>query len=454
MNRLFYSLLLYLLSPIIGIYFIYRGFHAHGYWKNWSERLGLVPREIIESRSKNSNCIHLHCASVGEVKAAIPLLKALLNHYPQSLLLITTNTPTGREELQKFANEINSSPFTNKGALIIRRIAICYLPIDWPSACRRFINRVKPTLSLFMETELWPNLIDHLSHRNITSMLVNARMSDRSMKNYTNFPAISRPMFQSLNHVAAQFESDKINLISLGCHKEKISLIGSVKFDINISAQLKEEQKQIKQSWCGGSDKNKDRPCWIAASIHPAEFEIILNTHAKLLSLFPNLLLIAVPRHPEKFTELKSICNKKNITFVNRSEKIVPSKDHSVVIGDTMGELMLLFGVANIAFMGGSLIERGGHNPIEPVACGLPVIMGNSDYNFSDVCKILQLSGVLNRVDGECQLVESTENLLSDRKLLKQKSEACCRIVQENEGPIDRLLKVIEAYFRLHAKPL
>jgi len=431
LNRLSYTLLLYLLAPVVWIYFICRGIKDSDYWKNWPERVGYVPEKIGKSRTKNSQCLHVHCASVGESKAAFPLIKCLVQKYPEALILVTTSTPTGRSVVNKLVTELEV-----KSNIV--KIDVCYLPIDWPGACRRFLDRINPSISILMETELWPNLIHQIGHRNTPILLANARMSDASLEKYFKYSKLSLPMFASLTHIAAQFDSDKTNFLTLGCDNERISIVGSVKFDIDISIQLKQKQQELRNLWCA------NRPCWIAASIHPAEFSIILDTHKKLLKTIPDLLLIAVPRHSERFHELKNTCKKRNIHFVSRTENKPPTESQSIVIGDTMGEMMLLFGAADIAFVGGSLMDRGGHNPIEPATCGLPVVMGFSVYNFSGVCGLMEESGALTLVDNAQQLGTTLERMLLDKDDLSAKQQIAIKTITNNQGSVNKQISLID----------
>lgn len=396
------------------------------------ERLG-----FLQTKFSAANGIHVHCASVGEVRAAIPLIKALINQYPNALIILTTSTPTGRRVARKISSDLaklNASEINLK---------VCYLPIDWPGSCRRFLDSTNPMISLLMETELWPNFIDQCKRRGIPVLLANARMSERSLERYLKFPKLSLPMFASISSVAAQYESDKQRFLALGCTDEQVLVVGSIKFDIDISNKLKKEQQALKRSCCAG------RPCWIAASIHPGEFCGVLDAHQQLLSKIPDLLLIAVPRHPEKFNELKNVCKEKKYSFAARSEQTSVSDAHSLIIGDSMGELMLLFGAADVAFVGGSLIARGGHNPIEPAACGLPVVMGTSDYNFADVCEIMENTGALVKVEGESQLASAIESLLLEKNTLMKKSQASLELVEKNKGAVKRLIPLIDRLVKI-----
>jgi len=425
MNRSLYTIFLYILSPLIWLYFLYRGFKDPDYLKGLKQRLGFALHQNA------GNNIHVHCASVGETRAAIPLLTRLAKDYPTNTILITTTTPTGRVEVLKLIKKLQADNIRQQ------RIQHCYLPIDWPGACHRFAKWSNPKISILMETELWPNLLHQLSKRNIPVLLANARLSDSSLKKYQKHLPLSKELFSNISQVAAQYQSDSLNFQSLGVANDSIELTGSIKFDIWLSDDLKSKQNQLKQQW------SEHRLSWIAASIHPAEFELVLNVHQKLLTQFPELLLIAVPRHPERFEELKQICQKLGLIYISRSDQRNPEKKHSVIVGDSMGELTLMCGAANIAYVGGSLIERGGHNPLEPAACGLPVIMGPSDYNFSDISQILQKQDVLEKVEDASGLYNTMKKLLSQPALIEARSQATQNIFNSNRGAVDKIMVLV-----------
>jgi len=289
-----------------------------------------------------------------------------------------------------------------------------------------------------METELWPNLLYRLNQRQVPVLLANARLSDSSFNKYNRHPQLSNTIFSSISCICAQYQSDSENFQRLGTSAEKIVLTGSIKFDIELSQKLRQQQNQLKQQW------TNHRKSWIAASIHPGEFSAILDAHLQLLNAVPDALLIAVPRHPERFDELKVICKKRAIPFVSRSENKSPTLNDSVLIGDTMGEMLLMCGAADVAFVGGSLIIRGGQNPIELAACGLPVIMGPSDYNFSDITQIMQDTGALERVESASELTVTLAKFLSDNNFLEQKSLYAKQIFENNRGAVDKTLVNIE----------
>jgi 3-deoxy-D-manno-octulosonic-acid transferase len=439
-NRQTYSFLLLLLSPLIWLYLIWRAIKAPEYRSGWLQRLGFV------KPVNGSTEIVVHCASVGEAQAAIPLIKKLILQYSANKLVLSTTTPTGKKILtDAFIDESN--------------ITIVYLPIDWLGCCRRFLNRLSPKVLVLMETELWPNLLHACGQKNIAVMLANARLSDKSYKKYAQHPKLTQAIFSKIHLIAAQYESDRQRFIALGVAENKVKSVGSIKFDIQLAEILKQQQQALKAVWTISQTSKKNRPVWLAASIHPAEFESILSVHKGLLKKIPDLLLIAVPRHPEKFELLKSQVKASTLSYINRSDynklnaKAIGEcslNDSSLndstqmVIGDTMGELLLFCGLADVSYVGGSLIERGGHNPLEPIACGSPVIMGQHIFNFSDVCQILQDEKVLDLVKNEVELETRLELLLTNVELRQKRSRHALKVMQKHAGCVDKMLTQIE----------
>ncbi len=406
-----YNFFLYVLSPIIWGYFLYRGFKDKRYWAGFSERLGLV------HQSETDPILHLHCASVGESIAAIPLILQLKTDFPDQALWITTTSPTGRLEVIKIIENY-----------ALEKTYLSYLPIDWFGSVNRFISRVRPNASILMETEIWPNLTRQMKRHNIPVILANARLSDKSLNKYLKRAEFSKQLFANISLVAAQYPSDEANFAKLGVDASKLKVVGSTKFDIQISQATLAAQQHFSQAFIKG------RPSWIAASIHPGEFESILECHRSLLKSCPGLLLIAVPRHPEAFDKLKHMCADFQLEFVSKSANNPPLKNTSVIVGDTMGQMMVMCGGADLAFVGGSLIARGGHNPLEPAACGLPVVMGPSSYNFSDVCQIMSSNGTLTKVENRQQLETFIRSTLNDKQLLEQHELSTKSLFEKNRG--------------------
>jgi len=417
LNRITYTIIFYLLTPLIWCYLLFRAIKAPDYRDGFFQRLGILPKSIT------SNGIMIHCASVGETVAAIPLIKQLLQTYPDYPIIITSTTPTGKKTaLDNFGESVNH----------------CYLPIDWPGSCQRFLKKLKPKLVILMETELWPNFLHVCGNNKIPVLLANARLSDKSLNNYAKYPKLTADLFTNVTKVAAQFNSDKKNFMTLGVSSEKLEVTGSIKFDIQIPEVTLSQQQQLKLQWI------KNRPVWVAASIHPGEFRAVLNAHKFLLKALPDALLIAIPRHPEKFDELKLKCTKERLKFISRTDKQVPDDSIKVVVGDTMGEMAVFCGIADMAFVGGSLIERGGHNPLEPIACGTPVIMGQHYFNFSDVCQILINSELLQVAKSGDELASMMKVSLENKKRLTELSRKAINIIQENSGCVGKMMAQIK----------
>ncbi|NRA60406.1 MAG: lipid IV(A) 3-deoxy-D-manno-octulosonic acid transferase [Psychrobium sp.] len=418
MNRFFYTIFLTLLSPLILLYLAYRAYKSVDYRGRVSERFGL------KRLRPTKPVLLIHCVSVGETLAAVPLINGLIERYPTYQIVVTTSTPTGSQAVVKAFAE---------------RVLHCYLPIDLPGAIKRFLNDLQPQVCIVMETELWPNLIHQLHQRNVPTLLANARMSAKSQRGYLkNAAPLMREMLQKLHHVAAQFDSDGERFIALGLAPEKLEIAGSIKFDINIAPQLIIRQQALKQQWAS------HRPVWVAGSTHPIEHQQILNCHQQLLNTFPDLLLIIVPRHSERFDEVVLECQKMDFNVIRRSAGIMTNSDTQIIVGDSMGELLLFFGLADIAFIGGSLIERGGHNPLEPAALGKPLVMGSSVYNFSDICDKLIASDALTLVSDEQQLTQHIIQLLQHPEKMAQQGANALQLMRDNQGTLQRLMRWVD----------
>ncbi|MBW3166072.1 lipid IV(A) 3-deoxy-D-manno-octulosonic acid transferase [Ferrimonas balearica] len=412
MNRLFYSLVLTLLLPVVLAYLLWRSRKAPAYRQRWGERLGLTLPKV-------NDAIVVHCASMGETLAAVPLIEALRARYPDKPVLVTSFTPSGSEQVkQRFGDSV----------------AHAYLPLDLPFITRRFIRRVRPAMVVLMETELWPNLIHQCHRQRVPVMLSNARMSERSARGYARFPRLTRPMLGELDAVAAQSAEDGARLVTLGLDPAKLTICGSLKFDLDLSRANLADLRQAREQGFG------QRKIWCAGSTHPGEFEQALSAHRALLRLHPDLLLLLVPRHPEQFDHAEVLAQQAGFVTARRSGGDSVDESVQVVIGDTMGELLTLYGLADAAFVGGSLIERGGHNPLEPAALGKPVLMGPHFFNFQEIGQALLQAGGMTLVNNADELADQLEHLLSLRKQAEQMGHQGQRVVDTNRGATERQL--------------
>lgn len=414
-----YTVLLYLIQPLIWLRLWLRGRKIPAYRLRWKERYGYCSGKVVPGG------IVLHSVSVGETLAAIPLVRALKYHYPTIPITVTTMTPTGSERaLSAFGKEVSH----------------VYLPYDLPDAIERFLDRAQPRLMIIMETELWPNLINKLHQRQIPLIIANARLSERSANRYKMLGREMATLLGNITCVAAQNAEDGERFKALGVKPAQLTVTGSLKFDISVTPELAAKAVALRRQWA------PYRPVWIAASTHEGEERLILEAHRHLLQKFPDLLLILVPRHPERFQLVKELAQKLQFTPLIRSAHLTPSSDTQVIIGDTMGELMLLYGIADLAFVGGSLIERGGHNPLEPAAHAIPVIMGPHIWNFKDICARLSQAQGLITVNNRQALEQEVEQLLTDADIRKYYGLHAVEVLHQNQGALQQLLALLAPY--------
>lgn len=424
MVRYVYSLLIYLLQPFILLFTLFRSRKAPAYRQRLNERYAFYSAKY---RKPQPNGVLIHAASVGEVMAARPLVNALLNDYPHLAITLTTVTPTGSERVK--------SAFGDK-------VTHIYLPYDTPTAMKRFFDFVQPKLCLVMETELWANFIHQAATRNIPFIVANARLSARSARRYGKVKKLLRQMLSQITHIAAQDSISASRYLSLDYDKSHLTVMGNLKYDLSLSAVLQQQITQLRQTWLPHK-----RPVWIVASTHQGEDEIVLEAHRTLLQRYPDLLLLLVPRHPERFQAVYELIEKSGLSAVRRSAQQVPSNETQVALIDSMGELMLMYGISDLAFVGGSLLPIGGHNPLEPLAFKLPVISGKHTFNFPEVFSELRTVRGVIEIDAHSeQLAESVACLLAEPQRAQQYGEAGYQVLVKNRGALDRLMLLLRPY--------
>ncbi|WP_111642981.1 lipid IV(A) 3-deoxy-D-manno-octulosonic acid transferase [Marinimicrobium alkaliphilum] len=423
--RLVYTLLLYLSLPLILLHLLWRTIKAPGYARRLGERFGRVAPEATEKA-----VVWVHTVSVGEFLAAQPVIRALLQN-PDLHLLITTSTPTGSERVL---------------AALGDQVSHTYAPYDTPDSVARFLNRTQPRLLLIMETELWPNTLAACAAREIPVVLMNARLSERSARGYRRVAGLTRGIINSLSLIAAQHESDAARFKALGAPEDKVAVTGSIKFDLALEQSLVARAAELKAVWSAGGE----RLIWIAASTHLGEDELILEAYRRVrTSGVPGadaLLLVLVPRHPERFERVVQLCENQGLRVARRSADTAVTADVEVLVGDTMGELLLLFGASDIAFVGGSLVPNGGHNFIEPAAWGLPLQSGTHLFNFAAVADLLASSGALKTAEGVEALAADTQALLADKEKRRARGAAALKVAEENRGALEKTLALIRRY--------
>ena len=420
MTRWCYTALFYLLLPLIALRLWWRGRRAPAYRQRIGERFGYFSARAM------ANGIWIHAVSVGEVIAAAPLVRALQQRHPDIPLTLTTMTPTGSERVR---------------ALFGATVFHVYAPYDIPDCIARFLQRVQPRLLIVIETELWPNIIHCCATRAIPVVLANARLSEKSARGYRHFAAMTTPMLRELSAVAAQNAADGARLVELGLPSQRLLVTGSIKFDIALEPDLIACARQLRAEW-----QSETRFVWIAASTHAGEDEIVLQAHRALRAQCADALLLLAPRHPERFDDVAALIEKNGFNYARRSHATAISQNIAVLLGDTMGELLLLYGCADCAFVGGSLIARGGHNTLEPAAWGLPILTGRSDFNFREISTLLQRDEALVMVDDANQLADALRALATDAALRERRGDAAKNVVENNRGALDQLIREIERY--------
>ena len=419
MFRFIYSVVFYLITPLIILRLVIRGLAAPNYRKRWGQRFGFfTPSE------SSKETIWLHAVSVGETLAAVPLVKALQEKYPERRLLITCMTPTGSERITAaFGDSVDHS----------------YAPYDTPDAVARFLKRVQPKMLIIMETELWPNTVAACYKRQIPVILANGRLSEKSARGYARVSKLSGPMVAQLSAVAAQHGDDGGRFTALGLPVEKLHITGNIKFDLELNAQIRLSAEALRQQW----DGTNQRPVLLAASTHRGEDEIILQAFSLIKQSVNNALLVLVPRHPERFNQVGDLCLDVGYSLARRSNN--DSTDNAdILLGDTMGELMTFFGACDIAFVGGSLVSNGGHNMIEPAAWGKPTLSGLSVFNFAEVSRLLAEAGGLSLVEDAAALAESVIVLMKNPEQAQQMGLSAQQVAEANRGALERLLAVID----------
>ena len=411
-----YSALLYLLSPFFVLRLLIRGRKAPAYLSRWNERFGWY------GKGQPEGVIWFHTVSVGEAEAAFPLIDTLVNKFPDRPVLVTTTTPTGSARVKAFLGH---------------RVHHVYLPYDMPGAMRRFYRCFKPTIAIILETELWPNMLHQAKRRGVPSIIINARLSEKSAKGYAFLGRFMRQTLADISHVCAQTEETLNRFVRLGLDKNKISVPGNIKFDIDMPAHLLEQADVIRRDWF------QQRPSWIAASTHEGEDEKVLNAFSVIKKRHTDTLLVLVPRHPERFNTVAKLCEKRGYTVTRRSEQKSSRVNTDVFLLDTLGELKLYYATVDVAFIGGSLVPTGGHNMLEAAAQSVPVLFGPFVHNFTEISRRLLAKQAAYQVGDADELAQRVIELLEHAEKRDQMGTAGYGFVEQNKGAVDKVAKRI-----------
>jgi 3-deoxy-D-manno-octulosonic-acid transferase len=394
MLRLLYSALLYLVAPLAFVATALRGLRDPSYRDRLPERLGFTQLRFAAPP------VWIHAVSVGEVQAASALVRALSSRYPQHPILVTTATPTGAQRVRDLFGE---------------SVRHAYLPYDLPGAVRRFLERTTPLLAIVMEREIWPNLFRACAARRIPILIASARISDRSGRRHVRLAGLFRDALARDVTIAAQTETDAERFRAIGAH---------------IRAEF------------------AHRPVWVAGSTHEREEDIVLDAHERVRSARNDALLLLVPRHPDRFDAVKSWLRSRNVRFVMRSTREAVAADTSVLLVDTLGELLSFYSAANVAFVGGSLVPVGGHNLLEPAALNRPIIVGPHTFNAADIAQDFLERGAAVQVESAAELGAAVLDLLTNATRRDQMIASAHSILQNNRGALARLLTLIEKLLR------
>lgn len=415
-----YQLLLSIITPLYRWRVWQRSRHEADY------QAEVMQRFVVQPQAKNTGVIWIHAVSVGETNAAQPLIQ----HYLDMGLpvLVTNTTRTGQARVHGlFASQYP------------QQFESVFMPVDSLPLIEKFIAIYQPRLLALIETELWPNLLALCAQQSIPTALMNARLSARSAKGYARFSRLTRPMLQQLNLIAAQDNDTAQRFIGLGAATEAVKTTGSLKFDLHAPEALLAQAAQIKQDW-----QLAQRPLFVVASTHEPEEKLLLEAFHRLLKDYPNAVLIIAPRHPQRFDSVAQQISAEGYTLYRRSLKQQINPACQVYLADSMGELWLWYALASAAFVGGSLCENGGHNPLEPARLGVPVVMGPHVFNFKKIVEVLADAGALQQADSAGQVVAIWQHWLNQPAQRVQASQAALEVMQANQGALSRQIQALD----------
>lgn len=419
--RVFYTLLLALAAPLLlwGLYRTKPGKPAFG--ARWKEHFGFTPRLATTTAP-----IWIHAASVGEAIAIVPVIKALKQAYPEQAIVVTTTTSTGAEQVAKL------------GELVEHR----YMPIDFAWCVRGFLNAIKPKLFLIVEKELWLNTLTCVHQQKIPTIIVNARLSERSAKRYQSFSFFTHQLLNKIDKILCLHDDDAQRFIAIGAQQHQIAVTGSIKYDITIAKTVFEHAQNLRQQL------GAQRPIFVAASTHQGEDEQVLDAYQAVLQQYPDAMVIIVPRHPQRFDSVAKLAIERGLTVHRRTDTTPIKANTQLYLADTMGEMLVMLATADVTFMGGSLVGKkvGGHNLLEPAAVAKPAITGPSFYNFEDITQQLLAAGAIEICQNSHQLAQQLVTLFNDPERQQHMGAQGQKIVIENQGAVNKTIANIHFY--------
>lgn len=413
MLRYLYTIIYYLCAPLLCIRWVYKSFKPPQYREPMRERFGFVAKQKSES-------VWFHAVSMGESIAAKTIITELLKQQPHLNIVVTTTTPTGARQIIEGLGD---------------KVTHHFSPCDLPGTIKRFVRRIKPKALIIMETELWPNWLHHMRKENIPVVLANARMSQKSADKYLKIKSLSTSMMQSFSKVLAVGEHDCERFIKLGVSPENCQTTGNIKFDQEF--QLNGANGYF-PPW-----SSHQEAVWLAASTHKGEDQLLLEAHRFVIDAFPQAKLIIVPRHPERFDDVARMIEGNGFSYARRSDAESWESSVDVLLGDTMGELMLAYELAGVAFVAGSLVPVGGHNMIEPAVLGKPIISGPHVHNFQEIFRELEEGGGAFKAGTARQISDIVIELFKNEAYREKVGNQAKAVVEKSRGALKRTVKAL-----------
>ncbi|MBS0213497.1 MAG: lipid IV(A) 3-deoxy-D-manno-octulosonic acid transferase [Proteobacteria bacterium] len=419
-----YACVMYAMVPAILYHLVWRGLRDRNYFRRWSERFGWYGVAPLPPS------IWIHAVSVGEVIAVAPLVDALRARHPDALVLVTTATPTGAAQV---------------AARWKGEVVHLYLPCDLRGAVRRFLAHARPRIGVVMETEIWPNLYLEMRRAEVPLLLVNARLSQRSLNGYLPVRPLIRMALGCVDEIAAQSEADAQRFVRAGAPAQRVRVIGNIKYDLRVPDGLDALARERRAAW------GATRPVWIAASTHEGEESFVIDAHARLRERFPGLLLLWAPRHPARFPFAIAACRQRGWRTGARSARAMADADTDCFVIDSLGELLGYYATADVAFVGGSVQAIGGHNVLEPAALGVPSVVGPHTANFTEATALLRDAGALLQAGDADGVTRALADLLADPARSRAMGAAARALVERERGALTRTLARVEAWLPVRA---
>ena len=414
--RLVYTLLWWLLLPVLPLRLWWRGRREPGYRANVGERFG-----FYRCAAHATGALWIHAVSLGETRAIAPLIERLQRDAPARPILLTHMTATGREAGRTLFGD---------------RVMQAWLPYDVPFAVRRFLEHFRPRAGLLVETELWPNLTAAVARTGVPLLLINARLSERSAQGYRRVALLSRPLLRAIAGIAAQSEADAGRLRDLGA--QHVVVTGNLKFDVAVTPAQRHQGAALRALF------GADRPVLMLASTRGGEEALLLDALARTDALPAATLIVIVPRHPQRFDAVAALLDERRVPYARRSANAPIGASTRVVLGDSLGEMFAYYGACDVAFVAGSLLPLGGQNLIESIAVGVPTLIGPHMFNFAEASEAALAAGAALRIRDADEMFAVAARLLGDRGERERMRENAQTFIAAHRGAIDRLWAWLE----------